>query len=122
MGDASEGRCVAVLSDRFKRYLDLCVPESPDAFCSSLQDCVFKPRRDERFVVLLRGDGVSDRPFYVRCEDGLETWIATGHTDLKVVEGTLRAVPKRGRIHLGKTSLMGSIAIAIRSGKVFRGR
>jgi len=110
--------CVIELSERYKSYLDLCVPNQP-GLDFSVQDVIFKPLRDETFEVLLHGDGMGYSHLYVRLPEG-EDWIRK--TCVVVVQGNLRNAPKRGLIHMGKTSLMGRIAHGIKSGRTFRGR
>jgi hypothetical protein len=110
----------ASLSERYSRYLKLCVPEGFDPLGFSVQDITFKGRDSERFELIHIGDGVSYDVAYVRLVDGQEVWIKI--RDFKVVDGNIRNVPKRGRIHMGKTSLMGIVCHGIKSGRAFRGR
>lgn len=114
------GACWAVLTDRCKTFLDLHVPDNPDPFKESVQSLLLKPRRDNLFRLLRIGDGTGYDEVYVEFEDGTQNWIDL--IDLKIVSGSIRHVPKRGRIHMGRTSLMGAIAHGIRTGRAFRGR
>lgn len=118
-------KCIAQLSDRYKIYLDTCVEDNPDHFNYSVQDRVFKFYRNESFQVILVGDGLRDdivhiRLPYVLNDIGIEQWIR--RVDLEVVQGDIRKVPKKGRIKMGRSSLMGCIAHGIKTGKAFRGR
>ena len=112
--------CRAVLSDTYVRYLDLCVPKDADQLSLSVEDCHFKGREQERFEVLQIGDGTTRKIAYVRTPEGKEMWLQLHR--IRVVEGSLRDVKKRGLIKMGKTSLMGCVAHGILSGKAFRGR
>ncbi len=120
MDKAPRHDCWAVLSDRYRRFLDLCIHEGDDPLTMSVQAQLCKPFRDGRFRLLQIGDGCGFDQVYALFPDGREHWIR--RVDLKIVEGNIRTVPKRGRIRMGTTSLMGSIAHGIRSGEVFRGR
>lgn len=120
MPPARAAECWAVLTDRYKTFLDRCVPDEPDPLQESIQGLLCKPHRDGRFLLLQVGDGCSTEQVYVRFPDGREHWIH--RRDLRIVGGRLRDVPKRGRIRMGRTSLMGAIAHGIRTGRAFRGR
>jgi hypothetical protein len=117
---ANEKDCWACLSEMYRRYLDMCVPENCDPGGLSIQDLHFRSRKMERFRLLQVGDGTSFDQVYVETQDGQEVWIQ--RTDLVIVEGSLRSVKRKGLIHMGRSSLMGSIAYGIRSGRVFRAR
>jgi hypothetical protein len=113
----------AVFSDRYLRYQKLCVRHRLEA--GKLEDLsgtdiVAARRLTETFTLLERGDGVSDAVYWVQFPDGTTCYLR--RSDVKVVSGSLRSVPRRGRIRMGKTSLMGRLAAGIRSGRTFRGR
>jgi hypothetical protein len=120
MPQTSTAECWAVLTDRYKTFLDRCVPDPPDPLQESTQALLCKPHRDGRLLLLQLGDGCGFDQVYVRFPDGRENYIR--RTDLAIVTGSLRTVPRRPRIHMGRTSLMGGIAHGIRSGRAFRGR
>ncbi len=108
----------AVLSERYLQYLDLCVADDADELTISIQDLFFRRRKAEAFTLVHIGDGCRNEEAYVRTSDGQEAWIKL--SDLRT--GSKRGVPRGGRIHMGKTSLMGTIAHGIANGRVFRGR
>jgi hypothetical protein len=112
--------CWAVLSDRYKTYLDRHVAANLDPWTTSIQDCIFKPLRDEKFRLLQIGDGTGYDEVYVALPDGREEWIK--RTDLHIIQGSIRTVYKRPKIFMGKTSLMGILAHGIKTGRTFRGR
>ncbi len=116
--------CYAKLSERYINYLNLCVPncnKKESHFLNvSIQDTHFKGRELEQFQILHIGDGTGNRVAYVKLNDGQDVWIKL--TDIKIVSGDIRKVQKRGKIRMGKSSLMGSISCGIKNGKVFRGR
>jgi len=110
----------AILSERYQQYLTKYLPDNEcfDPLSISVQDTVFKPIRNERFTVLQIGDGCRNDIAFVRSQSGIEQWIRL--VDLET--GSLRGVPRRGRIVMGKSSLMGTVAHGIRNGRAFRGR
>ena len=113
----------AVFSDQYLRYQKLCVQhrlEAGELNDLSGTDIVAAQRLSETFTLVERGDGVSDDVYLVQFPDGVTCDLR--RADLKVVSGSLRSVPRRGRIRMGKTSLMGRLAAGIRSGRTFRGR
>lgn len=112
--------CVVEFSERYKHYLDRCVSDDPKDLSVGVQDLFGKQFRDSRMVVIERGDGISPNQWYVCFHDGRRNYVR--RSDLVVVEGSERTVPKRGKIHMGRTSLMGACSRAIRSGRAFRGR
>ncbi len=121
----SKQECIAMLSDMYKRYLDICVPDDPDHYAYSIQDSIFKFYRDESFQIILVGDGLRNDIVYVRLpylthDIGEEQWIR--RVDLEITRGDIRKVPKKGRITVGRGSLMGCIAHGIKNGRAFRGR
>lgn len=117
--------CLAVLSDAYINYLDICVPDNPDPFNYSIQDQIFKFYRNESFQFILIGDGLRNDIAYVRLpyivhDIGEEQWIR--RVNLRVIKGDIRKVPKKGRIIMGRGNLMGCIAHGIKSGRAFKGR
>lgn len=112
--------CYVRLSHSYVEYIRRFVLPEKDPLKLSVQDDTFKHRTSERFKVIMRGDGLSDKPLYVELPDGIRQWIEPHH--VTVIEGSLRTVPKRGRIHMGRGSISGRIAHAIKSGRAFRGR
>lgn len=112
--------CVVEYSASYKHFLDRCVPDDPMDLSVSAQAVLAKQFRNARLQVLERGDGIDSREWYVEFPDGRKNYVR--RSNLTVVEGSERSVPRRGRIVMGRTSLMGSCSHAIRSGRAFRGR
>lgn len=116
--DPSAPGVLAVFTSLYKEHLTRVRNDHP--LDLSVEDACGRTRIGQRFQLLHVGDGCSRKHAYVRFEDDPEQWVQLIH--LSVVTGSLRAVPRRGRIHMGRTSLMGIICHGIRSGRCFRGR
>ncbi len=112
--------CIVKLSDMYLNYLNLCVPTNPDPLYASIEDLQFKGKENCEFKVIQVGDGCSNDILLIELPSGYQTWCQK--RNVKVVKGSLRSVPKRGRIVMGRTSLMGIVCHGIRSGRAFRGR
>lgn len=112
--------CRVEFTQQYKTYLDRCVSADPRDLSVGVQDVFGKQFRNSSFEVLEIGDGVSDRYVWVQLPDGIKTYFK--RSDLTVVSGSWRGLPRKGRIVMGNTSLMGRSARAIKSGKAFRGR
>lgn len=69
---------------------------------------------------VLEWDWMEPRTLKVLCSDGGTRWYRA--SELTIVKGTLRGLPRARGVRMGKTSLMGSIALAVKSGRAFRGR
>ena len=112
--------CRVEFTEQYKTYLDLCVSADPRDLSVSVQDVFGKQFRDDAFEVLEIGDGVSDRCALVTFPDGRKNYLERGI--LRVVEGSWRGLPRRGRIVMGSGSLSGRIAKGIKSGRAFQGK
>lgn len=112
--------CYVALNEGYVRYLKLVAGPDVDPLRLSIEDWHFRGRENERFLALQVGDGCSYDIVYVRLPEGKDVWLS--RKNLRVVEGDLRKVHKRGRIRMGNTSLMGRLSRAIGSGRAFRGR
>lgn len=112
--------CYVALNGAQVRYLKLFAGPDVDPNRLSIEELHFRGRESEKFLALQVGDGCTYDSVYVRLPEGKDVWLS--RKNLRVVEGDLRKVPKRGRIRMGNTGLMGRLSRAIKSGRAFRGR
>jgi hypothetical protein len=106
----SKPKCLATFDDspRFRLFIE-----------RHAQEQEASRHIDETVIVLQIGDGVKYDIVHIEYQNGQRDWVA--RCWLKIGKG-IRSVPRAGRVHMRRTSLMGRIASAVKSGRAFRGR